>query len=48
MYERPDNGDRAVVICLDMGDPDYAESVEEISRLAESANVRVVDLINTS
>lgn len=45
MFERPDAGDRAVVVCLDLGDPDFDESVEEISRLAESAGVRVLEVI---
>jgi GTP-binding protein HflX len=45
MFERPGGGDRAVLVCLDLGKPDYKESIEEISQLAKSAGVRVVDVI---
>lgn len=45
MFERPGGGDRAVLVCLDLGKPDFDESVEEISRLAKSAGVHVVDII---
>ncbi|MGH6630370.1 MAG: GTPase HflX, partial [Burkholderiales bacterium] len=45
MFERPRGGDRAVVVCLDLGDPNYAESVEEIRQLAESAGAQLLDVI---
>jgi len=45
MSERPGANDRAVVVCLDLGDPDYAESVEEILRLAHSALVDVLAVL---
>lgn len=45
MFDRPDSGDCALIVCLDLGDPDYEEGADEILRLAESANVRVVDLV---
>ena len=39
MFDRPSGGDRAVLVNLDFGDLDFAESQEEIRRLAESAGV---------
>jgi GTPase len=30
----------AIIVCLDFGDPDYEESVEEVVRLVQSAGVR--------
>ncbi|MBK8064482.1 MAG: GTPase HflX [Betaproteobacteria bacterium] len=33
------NPEAAVLVCLDFGEPDFAESMEEIQRLAESAGV---------
>jgi GTPase len=39
MLERPASGDSAVLVSLDFGDPDYAESLNELVHLAESANV---------
>jgi GTP-binding protein HflX len=45
MFERPGGGDSAVIVCLDLGKPDFDESVEEIGRLAKSAGVQVVDVI---
>jgi GTP-binding protein HflX len=45
MFERPGGGDRALLVCLDLGKPDFDESVEEISQLAKSAGAQVVDVI---
>jgi GTP-binding protein HflX len=39
MFERPTGSDAAVLIGLDLGQPDYAESMEELGLLAESAGV---------
>jgi GTP-binding protein HflX len=39
MLDRPRGGDRAVLVSLDFGNVDFAESQEEIRRLAESAGV---------
>jgi len=38
MLERPRGGGRAVLVNLDFGSVDFAESLEEIRRLAESAD----------
>jgi GTPase len=45
MFERPRGGDRAVLVNLDFGDVDFAESLEEIRRLAESAAVKPVSMV---
>lgn len=37
----PNGGEAAVLVSLDFGDSDYAESVEELQQLAESAGLRV-------
>lgn len=45
MFDRPRGGDRAVLVSLDFGKLDVAESQEEIRRLAESAGVRPLAMI---
>ncbi|MBC8007240.1 MAG: GTPase HflX [Prolixibacteraceae bacterium] len=45
MFDRPRGGDRAVLVNLDFGNLDFAESQEEIRRLAESAGVEPVAAI---
>lgn len=41
MFDRPDLGDVAVLVCLDFGIPDYEESVQECTDLVRSAGVKV-------
>ena len=45
MFERPDRGGAVVLASLDFGDPDYAESLEELKLLAASAGLRVAGLV---
>jgi GTP-binding protein HflX len=45
MLERPRGGDRAILVDLDFGDPDHAEALEEFRRLADSANVEVLGVV---
>lgn len=45
MFERPQAGDRAVLVNLDFGDSDFAESLEEFRRLADSAGVESLALV---
>ena len=45
MLERPGSGSQAVLVSLDFGEPDFAESTEELVQLATSAKVSVVDII---
>ncbi|MEK7874975.1 MAG: GTPase HflX [Pseudomonadota bacterium] len=45
MFERPGSGSQAVLVSFDFGDPDFAESTEELVQLATSAKVNVVDIL---
>ena len=45
MFERHAGSERVVLVSLDFGEPDYADSVEELQRLAESAQLDVAGLI---
>lgn len=45
MFDRPDAADAAVLVSLDFGDTDYADSLEELHRLAESAGVSTVAVV---
>jgi GTP-binding protein HflX len=45
MFDRPDGGDRAVLVNLDFGNLDVAESQDEIRRLAQSAGVEPVAVV---
>src|SRR5258708_18433793 len=45
MFDRPRGGDRAILVSLDFGNVDFAESQDEIRRLAESAGVEPVAVI---
>ena len=45
MFDRPRGGDRAILVSLDFGKLDFAETQEEIRRLAQSAGVEPVALI---
>jgi GTP-binding protein HflX len=45
MPEFPRGGDRAILVSLDFGNLDFAESQEEIRRLAESAGVEPVAVV---
>jgi GTP-binding protein HflX len=45
MFERPAGGERALVVALDMGEPDRAFRLLEIAALATSAGAAVVDTV---
>jgi len=45
MFERHAGSERVVLVSLDFGEPDYADSVEELHRLAESAQLEVAGLV---
>ncbi|MEN6585260.1 MAG: GTPase HflX [Sulfuricella sp.] len=45
MFDRPGGADTAVLVSLDFGDADYADSLEELHRLAESAGVQAVAVV---
>ncbi len=41
MFDRPDLGDKAIVVCLNFGEPDFADSVAECVELVRGAGVEV-------
>lgn len=45
MFDRPGSGTAAVLVALDFGDPDYAESLEELKLLARSAGVTALAVV---
>jgi GTP-binding protein HflX len=45
MFERPGSGSQAVLVSLDFGDPDFAESTEELLQLATSARLSVAAIV---
>ncbi len=45
MFDRPSGADSTVLVSLDFGDTDYAESLEELRLLAESAGVQVLAVV---
>lgn len=46
MLDRPGSGDAAILVDLDFGKPDQAESVEELRQLTESAGVRALAVVS--
>ncbi len=45
MFDRHAGSERVVLVSLDFGEPDYADGLEELHRLADSASLEVVGLI---
>jgi len=45
MFERPERGEAVVLVSLDFGDRDYADSLNELHLLATSAGLHVVGLV---
>ena len=45
MFDRPEGGDKAVLVSLDFGQPDYEEDVEELCRLVESAGLEIAEVV---
>ncbi|MDN0076434.1 GTPase HflX [Crenobacter sp. SG2303] len=45
MFDRPDIGDKAVLVCLDFGEPDFRDGVDECADLVRSAGVDVTDIV---
>ncbi len=45
MFDRPAGAGAAVLVSLDLGDPDHADSLEELQRLAESAGLTVTGIV---
>jgi GTPase len=45
MFDRPAGGDSAVLVSLDFGEADYAESLEEMRQLAATAGLNIRDSV---
>ena len=45
MFDRPEAGDRAVLVCLDFGAPDFPEDVAECAELVRGAGVEVANTV---
>ena len=45
MFERPGSDSQAVLVSLDFGEPDYAESTEELAQLALSARIGIAGVL---
>ncbi|MDF0606351.1 GTPase HflX [Neisseriaceae bacterium TC5R-5] len=45
MFDRPDIGDQAVLVCLDFGEADYQENAAECAELVKSAGVQLVGIV---
>ena len=45
VFDRPDLGDQAVLVCLDFGDADYQENIAECAELVKSAGVEVMGIV---
>ncbi|GAB3250071.1 HflX GTPase family protein [Chitinimonas naiadis] len=45
MFERHQGGDHAVLVCLDFGEPDYLENIEEFKLLATGNGYKVTAII---
>ena len=45
MFDRPESGNRALIVQIDFGEPDQAERLSEIVLLAESAGAEVLGTI---
>jgi len=45
VFDRPDQGDQAILVCLDFGEADYQEGVQECTDLVTSAGVAVLGVL---
>jgi GTPase len=45
MFERPQGGDRAILVTLDLGEPDQAARIDELNELAASCGLAAVALV---
>ncbi len=48
MFDRPGGGDKAVLVSLDFGTPDHADSLDELKLLSDSAGVEVLGVLTGS
>ncbi len=45
MFERPQGGDRAILVTLDLGEPDQAARIDELKELAVSCGLTIAALV---
>jgi GTP-binding protein HflX len=45
MFERPQGGDRAILVSLDLGEPDQAARIDELKELAVSCGLTIAALV---
>lgn len=45
MFDRPQSSDNAVLVCLDFGDVDYQDGVDELVLLAEGAGIKSMQVV---
>jgi GTP-binding protein HflX len=45
MFERPQGGDRAILVSLDLGEPDQAARIDELKELAVSCGLKICALV---
>jgi GTPase len=48
MFDRPQSGDKAVLVSIDFGTPDHADSLDELHLLSDSAGVEVLAVFKGS
>ncbi len=48
MFDRPQSGDKAVLVSIDFGTPDHADSLDELKLLSDSAGVQVLAVFQGS
>ena len=47
MFERPQSGERALLVHMDLNDESHRENISEFEELAASAGARVLDIVTT-
>ncbi|HEU4709205.1 MAG TPA: GTPase HflX, partial [Methylophilaceae bacterium] len=45
MQDRPTGGSAAILVSLDLGGPDYQESLQEMRQLVISAGIEILDTL---
>ena len=48
MFERPQSGERALLVHMDVSDESHREDIDEFQELAESAGAEVLEIVTTS
>ena len=48
MFERPESGEKAILVHMDVGDEEFREDLNEFKELAMSAGAEIVDIVTSS